>query len=86
MRRNTTSPEMPQPAPTSPMQVRSGNDRFLSEYQYRMQGNSMPEYQQKKSTGKRSMVPMYQRHKDERLSGVGMIVVSENPQRGMFNQ
>ena len=40
-----------------------------------MQGNGKPEFQQKKVTGKRSLVPMYARKKDERLSGVGMIVM-----------
>ena len=56
-----------------------------------MQGQGKPDFQVKKATGKRNIAPIYQRHKQEQLHGVGMLVVSQNDTRayeqgGVFNK
>ena len=49
----------------------------MSEYQSRMKGMDRPDFQIRKATGKRSMMPLYERHKGERLQGIGMHVVPD---------
>ena len=46
-----------------------------------MLGQEKPDFQRKQGGGKKFVTPSYQRNKEEQLSGVGMLVLSNNSPR-----
>ena len=53
----------------------------MSEYQSRMKAQEKPDFQRKLGGGKKFVTPSYAKHKEEKLSGVGMLVLSQKPQK-----